>query len=1046
MVKDSGKDDKAVALVAELLTTLTTAKSVDERKTAATELAGIVKAAGVFKGLKTYGITDKLKKAAEDKKNPVAREAAMVTYGAIAEALGRSGEPYMLQALPVVLNALGDKVVPVRAAADVAAKALLSHAAPYCLKNFVPVLLEQLTNEKKWQTKVGALQVLSSFAATAPTQIAACLPEIVPSVSDCMWDTKPEVGEAATACLTETTATIANIDIIPFLPALVSCIARPQEVPETVHKLSSTTFVQQVEAPTLAIMLPVLNRGLSERAPAILRQCAVIIDNMCKLVEDPADAHQFVPKLMPGLERVAEIAADPELRQVAENAMKTLKKAGGTASTAEFSAEHETMDAVFNVVKEQVKKASPSTKIDEFVNTTLKYVSGNVLALFLARVLEAEEWTSTYVKPYLINFISADAADNIIKALIPYYTELDRIRESKKFKEEEEEDGEVLCDCEFSLAYGGMILLNNTKFRLIRGSRYGLCGPNGCGKTTLMRAIANGQVENFPPPDVLKTVFVEHNLQAEEADFPVLDFISNDEKVKEVCDKKAVEKTLRSVGFDDDRISQPVGSLSGGWKMKLELARAMILNADIMLLDEPTNHLDVANVNWLVNYLINLKTVTCMIVSHDSGFLDRVCTHIIHYENRKLKTYKGNLSKFVEAVPEAKSYYSLEAATIKFKFPEPGFLEGVKSKDKAILKMSKVGFTYPGATKQSLFDISLQCSLNSRVAVVGPNGAGKSTMIKCLTGEVEPQEGEVYKHPNLRIAYVAQHAFHHIEQHLDKTANEYIRWRYAYGEDRELLAKATRQMTEDDEKQMAKVLNIEGVKYVMEDIVGRRKAKRSYEYEIKWIGKPWDDNIWMTREKLEAEGYQKILQAYDDKEAARAGMYIRPLTQKNVEQQLEDCGLPAEFGTHSRMRGLSGGQKVKVVLAAAMWFNPHMLIMDEPTNFLDRDSLGALAGAIKDYGGGVLLITHNQEFASHICPEQWHVDQGRLTITGAKESSTKEKIELKEETTRVDAFGNVEKVKSKRKLTRKELKLKETKKKIAKKEGIEYVDSDEEDD
>ncbi|KAI8853491.1 P-loop containing nucleoside triphosphate hydrolase protein [Chytridium lagenaria] len=957
----SGKDDKVVTLVAELLVTLTTAKTADDRKTAATELAGIVKSAGVFKSFKTYAITDKLKKAAEDKKNAVAREAAMVAYGAIAESLGRSGEPYMLQALPVVLNSLGDKMVPVRAAADVAAKALLSHAAAYCVKNFVPVLLEQLTNEKKWQTKVGSLQILSSFSATAPSQIAACLPEIVPAVLT--------VGEAATSCLTECTGTIANIDIIPFLPALVSCIARPQE-------LSSTTFVQQVEAPTLAIMVP--------RAPAVLRQCAL-----------------FVPKLMPGLERVADISADPELRAVAESAQKTLIKVGGNESTAEFAVKHETVDAVLAVVKEQIKKAAPSTKIDEFANVTVKYVAGNVLALYLARVFDAAEWNNTYVKPYLINFIPDAAADAVVKALIPYYEELDRIKESKKIKEDEDDGKEVLCDCEFSLAYGGMILLNNTKFRLHRGSRYGLCGPNGCGKTTLMRAIANGQE--------LKTVFVEHNLQAEEADFPVLDFISNDEKVKEMCDRVAVEKTLRGVGFDDDKLKQAVGSLSGGWKMKLELARAMILNADIMLLDEPTNHLDVTNVAWLEAYLTGLTHVTCMIVSHDSGFLDRVCTHIIHYENRKLKTYKGNLSKFVEAVPEARSYYDLDASVLKFKFPEPGFLEGVKSKDKAILKMARVGYTYPGATKQSLFDITLQCSLNSRVAVVGPNGAGKSTMIKVLTGEAEPQEGEVYKHPNLRIAYVAQHAFHHIEQHLDKTANEYIRWRYAYGEDRELLAKATRQMTEEDEKQMAKVLVIEGVKYVMEDIVGRRKAKLL------------DDNIWLTREKLEAEGYQKVLQAYDDKEAARAGMYIRPLTSKNVEQQLEDCGLPAEFATHSRMRGLSGGQKVKVVLAAAMWYNPHMLIMDEPTNFLDRDSLGALAGAIKDYGGGVLLITHNHEFAKHICPEQWHVDAGRLTITGAKESSTKEKIEQKEETTRIDQFGNVEKVKSTRKLTRKEL-------------------------
>jgi elongation factor 3 len=117
------------------------------------------------------------------------------------------------------------------------------------------------------------------------------------------------------------------------------------------------------------------------------------------------------------------------------------------------------------------------------------------------------------------------------------------------------------------------------------------------------------------------------------------------------------------------------------------------------LLDEPTNHLDVANVAWLTKYLTGLKNVTSIIVSHDSGFLDDVCSHIIHYEYRKLKTYKGNLSEFVKVKPEAKSYYTLTESPITFKFPEPGFLEGIKSKDRAILKMMKVGFQYPSATK-----------------------------------------------------------------------------------------------------------------------------------------------------------------------------------------------------------------------------------------------------------------------------------------------------------------------------------------------------------
>jgi elongation factor 3 len=170
----------------------------------------------------------------------------------------------------------------------------------------------------------------------------------------------------------------------------------------------------------------------------------------------------------------------------------------------------------------------------------------------------------------------------------------------------------------------------------------------------------------------------------------------------------------------------------------------MLMKADILLLDEPTNHLDVANVAWLESYLTGLTTVTSIIVSHDSGFLDRVCSDIIHYCNRKLKVYKGNLTAFVAAVPEAQSYYKLEATEQEWRLPEPGFLEGVKSKDKAILKMHNVAFQYPGRDAPTFTGATLQVSLSSRVACVGPNGAGKSTLIKVLTGETEATDGAVW--------------------------------------------------------------------------------------------------------------------------------------------------------------------------------------------------------------------------------------------------------------------------------------------------------------
>merc|ERR1719384_1363528 len=176
-------------------------------------------------------------------------------------------------------------------------------------------------------------------------------------------------------------------------------------------------------------------------------------------------------------------------------------------------------------------------------------------------------------------------------------------------------------------------------------------------------------------------------------------------------------------------------------------------------------------------------------------------------------------------------------------------------------------------------------------------------------------------------------------------------------------------------------------------------------------------------------------------------MVSRPLTKANVEQHLADVGLDAEFATHSRIRGLSGGQKVKVVLAASMWNQPHILILDEPTNYLDRESLGALAGAIEEFDGGVVMITHNNEFCSKLCPETWVMDAGHLETKGDADWMLKQdtKIEDQQQITEMtDAAGNVTEVKGPKKaLSKKEQKqlLKKIKAKL--KEGID-LDTDEE--
>ncbi|KAF9439230.1 translational elongation factor EF-1 alpha [Entomortierella beljakovae] len=1025
---------------APLIDAIVKAENSEQRQVAADALAAFAKSEGL---VKSVAIIDSLNPLLENKKSVPHREGALLALGSLAIAFGQSAEPFLIPQMPKVFELYSDKMVPVRQAAEVASKAIMGLPTRYAVRLLLPVVFHAI-KESKWQSKIGALDILSGLTSTAPQQVAAALSDVVPVISEAMWDSKPEVRTQATKTTTDCFNIVGNPDLTSSIPYLVGCINRPEEAADCIHQLAATTFVTTVEEPTLAIMCPLLVRGLAERTPSIQRQTAVIIDNMCKLVENPAHAQQFLPKLLPGLDRMIEIGASPELRGVAERARATLVRVGGGEPGSKDQAVTIAYTVSSTQVLEDLKAKATFAKDDAFASTLLTYVSTLCAELVASRNFEKDAWVSSIV-PYLT--ILGSDVNALADAVNAHWVDYDAKNALSNAAAADVEEGELLCDCEFSLAYGGMILLNKTRLNLRRGQRYGLCGPNGVGKSTLMRAIASGQLEGFPSPDELRTVFVEHNLQAEDADLPVLTFIFNDEKLKDL-EKQSIIDMLESVGFDKEKQEQAVGSLSGGWKMKLELARAMLMNADILLLDEPTNHLDVANVAWLQNYLTSLTNVTSMIVSHDSGFLDTVCTGIIHYETRKLKKYKGNLSKFVEQYPQGKSYYELSDTQLTFKLPEPGFLDGVKSKDKALVKLQNIDFAYPGSDKLTIKNMSCQVSLNSRVAVIGPNGAGKSTLIKVLTGETLPTDGVVTKHPNVRVAYVAQHAFHHVEQHLDKTPNEYIRWRYQYGEDREMTNKATRQISPEEEAQMKKFIqweiNEKMEKVQIEDLYGRRKAKRTFEYEVQFVGRTYEDNAWIPREKLEEWGFEKVLQAFDDKEAAKAGAWTRSLTAVEVEKHLADLGLDAEFATHNRIRGLSGGQKVKVVLAAAMWLNPHLLVLDEPTNYLDRDSLGALSLAIKEFGGGVVIISHNREFTDTVCVEKWSVEAGVLTLTGNNYAQKNvEKIVMKEAETKVDAFGNVEKVKSTRKLSRKELKDKQKRRAAAKKRGEEVSDSEE---
>ena len=303
----------------------------------------------------------------------------------------------------------------------------------------------------------------------------------------------------------------------------------------------------------------------------------------------------------------------------------------------------------------------------------------------------------------------------------------------------------------------------------------------------------------------------------------------------------------------------------------------------------------------------------------------------------------------------------------------------MKSMTRSIIKMTDVTYTYPKATKPSLSNANIQLCLSSRTTILGPNGAGKSTLIKLLTGELIPQSGVVEKHPQLRIGYVAQHSLKHVEMHLEKTPSQYLQWRYSSGADKEVAMKESRKLTVEDREQMERPVDVgDGKPKKIDMLIGRQKYKKSYQYEVQWQGLLPKYNTMVSRETLLRLGFQKIVQEYDDRESAREGLGYRELTAAAIREHFEKCGVPGDLAEHNEISGLSGGQKVKVVLSACLWTLPHILVLDEPSNYLDRDSLGALSLALKDFKGGCLIISHNSEFVSSICTEQILVENGRI--------------------------------------------------------------------
>jgi ATP-binding cassette subfamily F protein 3 len=362
----------------------------------------------------------------------------------------------------------------------------------------------------------------------------------------------------------------------------------------------------------------------------------------------------------------------------------------------------------------------------------------------------------------------------------------------------------------------------------------------------------------------------------------------------------------------------PTNSFSGGWRMRLSLARALFCKPDLLLLDEPTNMLDVPSSTYLGNYL-QTYPATVLVVSHDREFLNEVATDIIHQHSERLDYYRGanfnsfyntreerlkiqkkeyenqmavrahmqafidkyryNAAKSSEAQSRIKKLEKMpvleapeEEKTITFRFPDP---EGLSP---PILQLLDVTFGYD-PKKLLLSHVDLDIQLNSRISLVGANGCGKTTLLKILMGNNIPLDGSVSKNSRLRIGYFAQH-------HVD----------------------------------------------------GMDLTKNAVE--------------WMSSK-------------YPGK------------TDEEYRRHLGSFGITGSLALQ-KMQLLSGGQKSRVAFSALCLTNPHILILDEPSNHLDTSGLDALSTALKKFKGGVLMVSHDVSMIKEVCDEIWVSEDGTV--------------------------------------------------------------------
>ncbi|KAA0719331.1 ATP-binding cassette sub-family F member 2 [Triplophysa tibetana] len=469
-----------------------------------------------------------------------------------------------------------------------------------------------------------------------------------------------------------------------------------------------------------------------------------------------------------------------------------------------------------------------------------------------------------------------------------------------------------------SLTFHGQELLMDTSLELNSGRRYGLIGLNGTGKSMLLSAIGHREV---PIPDHIDIYHLTREMAPSEKTALQCVMEVDEERIKlekeaerlahedSECEKlmelyerleeldadKAqmrASRILNGLGFTTAMQHKKLRDFSGGWRMRVALARALFLKPFMLLMDEPTNHLDLDACVWLEEELREFKRIL-VLISHSQDFLNGVCTNIINLHQRKLKYYTNYIARFGHGSAKLARQAQSKEKTLQ-KMVASGLTERVVN-DKTlsfyfhpcgkipppVIMVQNVSFRYSEDTPFIYNNLEFGIDLDSRVALVGPNGAGKSTLLKLLTGELLPSDGMIRKNSHVKIGRYHQHLTEQLE--LDLSPLEYMMKCYP---------------------------------------------------DIK-----------------EKEEMRKIIGRYG-------------LTGK---QQV------------SPIRNLSDGQKCRVCLAWLAWQNPHMLFLDEPTNHLDIETIDALADAINDFEGGMMLVSHDFRLIQQVAQEIWVCENQTIT-------------------------------------------------------------------